>query len=266
MRPLILSIVLAATCWSADDALVQGYTDTPFLPGDRWHVHDPARPQPTIISGVAGDDGDQPGRPPSDAIVLFDGSDARKWESLTKGGPIPWIVADGVLEVVPGSGDIRTTERFGDCQLHVEWASPAPRTGKGNDQGNSGVRFFGIYEVQVFDSYHGGIYADGQAAAVYGQTPPLVNASRKPGVWQVYDILFTAPRFEGEKLTSPAFVTVFHNGVAVQNHTPILGPTRYRSRLPYVPHGPEGFLSLQEHGNPVRYRNIWVRRLAAVGE
>lgn len=264
MRPLILSVALAGACWSADDALVHGYTDTPFLPGDRWHVHDPARPQPTVISGVAGDDGDQPGRPPSDAIVLFDGRDAGKWEAL-KGGSIPWKIDGGVLETVPGTGDIRTKDAFGDCQLHVEWASPSPRTGKGNDQGNSGVRFFGIYEVQVFDSYHGGIYADGQAAAVYGQTPPLVNASRKPGVWQVYDILFTAPRFAGDKLVSPAFVTVFHNGVVVQNHTAILGPTRYRSRLPYVAHAPTGFLSLQEHGNPVRYRNIWLRPLAPPG-
>jgi hypothetical protein len=203
--------------------------------------------------------GAEPGAPPSDAIVLF-GTDLSGWRTAN-GGPPKWKVENGVLQVVPGGGDILTREEFGDCQLHVEWATPTPPHGNSQERGNSGVFLMGLYEVQVLDSFENLTYADGQAAALYGQFPPFVNASRPPGEWQAYDIVFEAPRFEGEALASPAYLTVLHNGVLVQNHRAVLGPTLHRRLAHYTPHGPAGPLKLQDHENPVRYRNVWIRRL-----
>ncbi len=161
---------------------------------------------------------------------------------------------------------IRTKQEFGDCQLHLEFATPTPPKGRDQGRGNSGVLFFGRYEIQVLDSFENLTYPDGQAAAIYGQYPPLVNASRPPGQWQSYDIVFTAPRFTEEgPLESPAYVTMFHNGVLVHNHRAPLGPMKFRGLAPYAPHGPKGPLMLQDHTNPVRYRNIWVRELASSG-
>jgi hypothetical protein len=192
-------------------------------------------------------------------MVLFDGQGLAKWISHD-GGDVKWIVADNVLEVVPKTGDIRTREDFGDCHLHIEWATPAEVKGDGQGRGNSGVFLMGMYEIQVLDSYDNVTYADGQAAAIYGQYPPLVNASRKPGEWQTYDIFFVAPRFEGERLASPAYVTVIHNGILVHHHRAFLGPTGHKIIPAYdVPHGPKGPIRLQDHGDPVRYRNIWLR-------
>ena len=236
-----------------------GFTDTPRLPGLPWRVHDRARPHPPIVTP-----GSTPGAPPSDAIVLFDGSGLGKWSQLDeRGGRAEprWPVRDGYFETAPRTGPLATRERFGDVQLHVEWAAPLPVRGSSQDRGNSGIFLMGLYEVQVLDSYDNMTYADGQAAALYGQWPPLANAARKPGEWQTYDIVFEAPRFENGKLVSPAYQTVFWNGVMVHNRRAVMGRTVYREVPRYTPHEPERPLSLQDHGNPVRYRNIWARRL-----
>jgi hypothetical protein len=238
-----------------------GYDDTPFLPGGRWRVHDGARPQPRLVSPGAAGSGTEAGRPPSDAVVLFDGTDLSGWET-TDGGEAKWKVERGHMEVAPRTGSIRTKERFGDCQLHVEWATPEEVKGEGQGRGNSGVFLMGLYEIQVLDSSGNPTYADGSAAAVYGQHPPLVNASRGPGEWQTYDIIWLAPRFEGEKLVSPARLTLLHNGVVVHAHRELIGRTGHKVVGAYSPHPPEGPLMLQDHGDPVRYRNIWYRPLA----
>ncbi len=198
---------------------------------------------------------------PSDAIVLFDGSGLSEWTSA-KGEPAQWQVRDGYMQAVKGAGDIRTVRAFGSCQLHVEWATPAPGVGSGQDRGNSGVYLMSLYEVQVLDSYNSRTYADGMAAAIYGQFPPLVNASRKPGDWQSYTIVFHAPSFDtGGALLTPARMTVLHNGVLVHDDDVLTGPTAYKARPPYRAHAGRLPISLQDHGHPVRYRNIWIREL-----
>lgn len=231
-----------------------GYDDTPFLPNSPWRVHDIKRPQPPIITPGATDS-----QPPSDAVVLFDGQDLSQW--LGRDGEAQWKVENGYMEVTR-TGNIHTKESFGDCQLHLEWAAPAEVKGNSQGRGNSGVFLMGLYEVQVLDCYDNPTYADGTAGAIYGQCPPLVNASRKPGEWQSYDIFFTAPRFEGDTLISPAYITVMYNGVLLHHHKEIMGPTQHKVAANYdKPHVAEGPLELQDHGDPVRYRNIWLRRL-----
>ncbi len=226
-----------------------------------WKVHDWNRPRPLVIEPGTPSTADKPGKPPSDATVLFDGKDLSAWASLD-GSPPKWIVKDGVMECVKDSGYVRTLQNFGDCQLHVEWAAPVPAQGESQGRGNSGVFLMGVYEVQVLDSYENKTYADGQAAAVYGQYPPLVNAARPPGQWQSYDIIFTCPRFdENGEVASPARMTVLHNGVLVQNSVSLWGGTAWMSHAGYRPHADKLPLSLQDHGNPVRFRNIWVRDL-----
>jgi hypothetical protein len=201
-----------------------------------------------------------PTPPPADATVLVGaGSDLSHWLQAN-GSPPTWPMADGVLQT--GKGMLRTKAEYGDIQLHVEFATPSQVSGSSQGRGNSGVYLAGVFEIQVLDSYENPTYADGQAAAMYGQFPPLVNASRKPGEWQSYDIAFTAPRFDaGGQLTSPAMVTVFHNGVLVHNNRAFWGPTQHRRIDPYRPSNARGALRLQDHGNPVRYRNIWVREI-----
>jgi hypothetical protein len=195
------------------------------------------------------------GGPPADAVVLFDGKDLSHWQDGDK-----WIIQDGYA--VSAKAGITTKNTFGDCQLHVEWASPMPAKGSGQERGNSGVYMMGRYEIQVLDSFQNPTYFDGQAAAIYKQRPPMVNASRKPGEWQSYDILFTVPLFdEAGKLTKPAYVTVLHNGVVVQNHTEILGATSHDKPPTYTAHSPKGPIHLQFHGDPVRFRNIWIREM-----
>jgi hypothetical protein len=198
--------------------------------------------------------------PPSDAIILFDGTDLSKW---TADSPEEqWKVSGKSMTVVPGSGSIRTKQSFGDVQLHLEWRAPRKIEGEGQDRGNSGVYLMGLYEVQVLDSYKNETYYNGQAASIYKQHIPLVNSCREPGKWQTYDIIFTAPRFNAnETLASPAYITVLHNGVLVQNHVEIKGPTEYIGRPPYRFHEEKLPLMLQEHNNPVSYRNIWIREL-----
>ncbi len=201
-------------------------------------------PEPKVV--VPGTDG----QPPSDAIVLFDGKNLSRWDGGEK-----WVVKDGVATV--NGGNIATKQSFGDCQLHVEWATPSRVEGSGQGRGNSGVFLQNRYEIQVLDSYQNPTYPEGQAGAIYGQYPPLVNASRKPGEWQTYDIFFEAPRFDDSgKLLKPGYVTVLHNNVLIQNHAQIRGETGQ-----YTPHPPKQPLGLQDHGCPVRYRNIWIREL-----
>jgi hypothetical protein len=206
-----------------------------------------------------------PGRtsadPPSDAIVLFDGKSLAAWRSAD-GSPAKWQVRDGYVEVVAGTGDIRTADSFGDSQLHIEWATPAVPKGEGQERGNSGVFLMERYEIQVLDSYENKTYYHGQAGSVYKQYAPLVNASRRPGEWQAYDIIFTAPRFDEQgKVTERARVTVLHNGVLIQNNVEIYGNTYNDRAALYIVHPMAQPLRLQDHGNPVRYRNIWIRRL-----
>lgn len=237
-----------------------GYTDTPMLPGGRWHVHDSNRPFPPVITPGTCSTQDRPGKAPSDAVVLFDGTDLSHWRSGR--GEARWAIEGGAMVARPGAGEIRSHDEFGDCQIHLEFATPNPPRGRDQDRGNSGVIIFGRYEIQVLDSYENVTYADGQAAAIYGQYPPLVNASRPPGQWQSYDIIFTAPRFKSDgSLESPAYSTVLHNGVLVHNHTAHFGPMVYRNTIPYRAHGPNGPIVLQDHGHPVRFRNIWVREI-----
>src|SRR3989442_4878136 len=198
----------------------------------KWKIHDPDRPVPPAIDSGTASTQDSPGRPPSDAVVLFDGKDLSKW-AHKDGSAAKWKVENGYFEVVPKTGYLYTREAFGDCQLHVEFAEPAPPKGESQERGNSGVFLMGLYEIQVLDSYENKTYADGQAAAVYGQYPPLVNASRPPGQWQSYDIVFHGPRFDKDgKLLQPAFVTALPNGVLVQDHVALLGPTEPKQRPP----------------------------------
>lgn len=224
----------------------------------KWAIHDLNRPQPRVV-----DPGAQKmnGSPPSDAVVLFDGRTASHWRSQN-GGPAKWKVESGYMEVVRGTGSIHSSESFGDCQLHVEWAAPVPAVGEGQNRGNSGVFLMSKYEVQVLDSYRNKTYPDGQAAAVYGQHPPLVNACLPPGQWQTYDIVFRRPRFASDgRLLAPARLTVLHNEILVQDNVTLTGPTAHKERPPYAAHPDKLPISLQDHGDPVRYRNIWVREL-----
>ncbi len=225
------------------------------LVAQQWPIHDMNRPTPPLV------DPGSAGRPPSDAIVLFGGENLSQWR-MKDGGPAKWRVEKGHVEIVPGSGDLTTVRTFGDCQLHVEWATPAVPKGEGQERGNSGVFLMGHYEVQVLDSYRNRTYADGQAAAIYGQFPPLVNASRAPGEWQEYDIVFHRPRFgQGGKLVTPARMTVFHNRVLVHDGVELVGATVHGQRATYAAHPDRLPLVLQDHGTPVRYRNIWLREL-----
>jgi 3-keto-disaccharide hydrolase len=226
-----------------------------------WPIHSTTRPQPPIVDpGPA-----LPSAPvPSDAIVLFDGRSLDAWQHADSAGrPARWKIENGYMEVAAGTGNIATKRGFGDVQLHVEWATPTEVKGEGQERGNSGVFLMGRYELQVLDTYRNTTYPDGQAGAVYGQFPPLVNASRPPGQWQTYDIIFRRPRFDAAgTLLSPARMTVLHNGVLVQDNVVLTGPTGHRERPPYAAHPDRLPLMLQDHGNPVRYRNIWLREVS----
>jgi len=248
-------VTISALALAAVPAICNAQVDT------KWKVHDPDRPVPPAIDSGTASTQDSPGRLPSDAVVLFDGKDLSKW-AHKDGSAAKWKVENGYFEVVPKTGYLYTREAFGDCQLHVEFAEPVPPKGEGQDRGNSGVFLQGLYETQVLDSYQSKTYADGQAAAIYGQYPPLVNASRPPGQWQTYDIVFHGPRFAKDgKLLRPARETVFHNGVLVQDNVELSGPTAHGKRPPYEPQPEKLPLALQDHNHPVHYRNIWIREL-----
>ena len=227
-----------------------------------WAVHDRNRPQPKLVTPGTFSSPEQPGKPPSDAVVLFDGTDLSKWEADEgEGVPTKWVVRDGAMECVPHSGYIRTREKLGDCQLHVEWAAPARVEGESQGRGNSGVFLMGLVEVQVLDDYNNPTYADGFAASVYGQNPPLANALRPPGEFQIYDIVFRRPIYKAGQELDPGYVTVFENGVLVQDHARLEGPTGHMGRSKPGPFPETGPLKLQDHGNPVRFRNVWYRPL-----
>lgn len=224
--------------------------------------HDRTRPLPPVVQPGTPGNVHAPGTAPSDAVVLFDGTDLSAWVAMD-GKPTRWIVREGAMECVPGSGYIRTRQSFGACQLHLEFATPAKAEGQSQGRGNSGV-FFGRtrYEVQVLDSFENPTYADGSCGAIYNQYPPLVNASRPPGEWQSYDILWTPPRFSPSgELLSPPRITAFHNGVLIHHNAELFGQTDWLARPPLQPHPEKLPLSLQDHGNPVQYRNVWVREL-----
>ena len=228
-------------------------------PSTQWPIHSKERPQPAVVSPPPGV---LPVQPPAGAIVLFDGTDISKWVQSRDGSPAQWVVRDGYFEVKAGTGDLRTRDGFGDVELHVEWASPNPPRGAEQGRGNSGVYLMSKYELQVLDSWENPTYADGMAAAIYGQYPPLVNAARRPGEWQSYDIVFRGPRFDSSgRLLRPATMTVRFNGVLVQDNVTLSGPTGHYSRPPYEAHADKLPILLQDHGDPVRYRNIWLKEL-----
>jgi hypothetical protein len=209
--------------------------------------------------------GEAPGQPPSDAVVLFDGKDLSNWTDV-KGQPSKWIVRDGYIESVKGAGYVRSRQEFGSCQLHIEFATPSVVKGRGQGRGNSGVFLQGMYEVQVLDSYENKTYPDGQCGALYGRSVPLVNACRRPGQWQSYDIVYHRPLFDqAGKVARKARFTVFQNGVLIQDNVELQGGTGWigpHAVTDYVPHRDKGPLELQDHDNPVRFRNIWIRELA----
>ncbi|MBI5691367.1 MAG: DUF1080 domain-containing protein [Verrucomicrobia bacterium] len=228
-----------------------GYKDTPKLPWCDWLVHDGDRPAPPrVLPGPSG----APVPPPADAVILFNGRDASAWQT-----PHDWKVEGGHL--VAGDKKFSSIERFGDLQLHLEWQSPANFKGPWSNQGNNGVFLMGLYEIQIFDSHSVKIYPDGACGAIYGQTPPLVEATRPAGEWQTYDIIFRAPRFAEGKLVAPARVTVLLNGILVQDNEPIHGETGHRKLPAYTEKVSTGPVALGGHGCPIRFRNIWVRRL-----
>jgi len=235
------------------------------IDGVMVHEEDPAKcPPPPIITPGTDSTQEVAGTAPSDAIVLFDGTDLSNWTSTKEGEATKWIVTGGILSPTKDSGMIRSTQEFGSCQLHVEFATPVPPEGEGQGRGNSGVFLMGRYEIQVLDSYDNTTYFDGQCAALYGRNKPIVNACRKPGEWQTYDIVFHRPEFKRNKVVKPATFTVFHNGVLVLDHVQLSGGTGWRGPhavTDYEPHGDTGPIELQDHGNPVLFRNIWVREL-----
>jgi 3-keto-disaccharide hydrolase len=242
-------IVASSVCALSGLALAQER-----VPGQ---VPDPKKEPPIVTPGTS------PGAPPSDAIVLFDGKDLSQWASQKDpASPAPWAVGDGVITVKPGSGAIQTRRGFGSCQLHIEFATPAEVKGDGQGRGNSGVFLMGVYELQVLDSYQNKTYFHGQAGAIYKQHAPLVNASRKPGEWQTYDVVFHAPTFDADgKLIQRATFTVLHNGVLIQDHVIVMGVTSHDKPPYYEAHPDHMPLALQDHNNPTRFRNIWIREL-----
>ena len=260
MRRVVYLVFLVLSATGARAANQDGRKSDDGL--THWKISDRSRPLPPVITPGEPGMQERPGRAPSDAIMLFDGQGLSKWDG-NKGGPAQWKVVAGALVVVPGAGDIHTKQAFGDCQLHVEWAEPDPPHGRDQGRGNSGVYLMSKYELQVLDSYENKTYADGQAGAIYAQFPPLVNACLPPGQWQTYDVIWHGPRFAPDgKLLRPARITVLQNGVLVQDNVEPTGPTDYMKRPPYAPHPEKMPLLLQDHDQPVRFRNIWIRELS----
>lgn len=244
---LVLSFVFLMGMVNAQQPLRQGEPKLTEI----WE------PEPRIVTP-----GKTAADAPSDAIVLFDGKNADAWEARNGSGPVKWKVENGIMTVAAGGGDIKTKQGFGDCQLHIEWRTPAEVKGESQGRGNSGIFLMGKYELQVLDNYNNRTYSNGQAGGIYKQLPPLVNACRPPGEWQTYDVIFTAPVFyEDGSVKSQARITVFHNGVLVQNDKALWGSTQYIGIATYDKHAAKEPIILQDHGNPVSYRNIWIRPL-----
>ncbi|KGB56816.1 hypothetical protein FG91_00609 [Sphingopyxis sp. LC81] len=261
VKHIIWAAAIAVAVTAGGPATAQekpGFKDTPMLPDGKWQVHDSDRPYPTVVTP-----GTVPGAPPSDAVVLFDGKSLDAWQAKAR----PWIVEDGAMTSIPplggrGENALISKASFGDVQLHLEFRSPNPPTHSSQDRGNSGIWFMQRYEIQILDGYQNPTYADGTVGAIYAWKPPLVNASRKPGEWQSYDIVFERPHFGPDgKLLRPAYVTAFLNGVLVQNRQPWLGSTVWRKVATYEAHGDAAPIQLQDHNSPVSFRNIWVRPL-----
>jgi hypothetical protein len=246
-------VAVSTAAGHGEDGL--GYEDTPMLPGSPWRVHDRKRPQPPSIRPGNSALAAMPATPPSDALVLFDGKDLSQWT-----GGDDSAIENGSINILKTKG-LRTKQRFGDCQLHVEWATPAKADGNNLHWGNSGVLMMDRFEIQILESRDSRIYADGNAGAIYGQYPAMVNPARKPGQWQSFDIVFAAPRFAGGQPIQPAYATVLYNGVLVQYHRRILGEVAHRALPAYASTEPTGPIQLQQHGSAVKFRNIWVRPL-----
>lgn len=256
MNRALTALFAASLTLSAFAEEKLGYDDTPMIPDTKWRVHDGTRPQPKVITPGTGSTNEKPGKAPSDAIVLFDGTNADKWAGGDNGKG--WQVADGAL--VASKQDLLSRQDFGDMHLHIEYSAPKPPKGGGQGRSNSGIFIMGQYEIQVLDSYENKTYPDGNSGAVYGQYPPLVNASLPPGEWNTFDIFFTAPKFKDDKsLETPAYVTVLHNGVVIHNRAKILGAASHRKLGTYTAHPDKGPILLQALNSGMRYRNIWVR-------
>ncbi len=256
----ILPLTLMAAGAFADGGF---YGDPPDVTHP-WAIHDMNRPQPARVEPGSFGTQDQPGKPPSDAVILFGGQpeEISKWQADKQPAePTKWEVKDGALQCVPGSGYVRTKEEFGDCQLHIEWSAPSKVEGNSQGRGNSGVFLMGQVEVQVLDNYNNPTYPDGFASSIYGINPPMANALRAPGEWQTYDIIFRRPLFKDGQEIDPGYITVFVNGVLTQDHTPLEGGGGHMRRSSPRAFPDQGPLKLQDHGNPVRYRNIWYRPL-----
>ena len=261
MKRIAWGAAIAVAVAAGNPAVAQekpGFKDTPMLPGGKWHVHDSDRPYPDVVTPAA-----VPGAAPSDAVVLFDGKTLDAWQPQAT----PWILKDGAVTSQPRAGGggenaLVSKQSFGDVQLHLEFRSPNPPTKTSQDRGNSGIWFMQRYEIQILDGYQNRTYADGTVGAIYGWKPPLVNASRKPGEWQSYDVVFERPHFGADgKLLRPAYITAFLNGVLVQNRQPWLGGTIWRKLGTYQAHADAAPIQLQDHNSPVSFRNIWVRPL-----
>jgi hypothetical protein len=264
MTPSLTTIVTMLSLASASQAANVGPSFYGDAPDEHhpWAIHDGNRPQPPVITPGTPSTQEQPGKPPSDAVILFDGSDLSKWEADNdKNEATKWVVKNGAMECVPGSGYIRTKDKFGDIQLHVEWAAPTKVEGDSQGRGNSGVFLMGMLEIQVLDNYNNPTYSDGTAGAAYGIMPPLVNALRPPGQFQNYDIIFRRPIYKDGVALDPGYVTVIENGVVVQDHTMLEGPGGHMARSKIGPFPEVGPLKFQDHGNPVRFRNVWIRPL-----
>jgi hypothetical protein len=244
----------AELIYSKDGAGTPGYKDTPIQPWSGFRTHDPDRPVPRKVEPGQLSTQEKGGTAPSDALPLFNGNGVSQWQPSDT-----WKTEKGLL--VAGKGLLTTKQEFGDCQLHLEWQAPDPPEGRAFDRGNNGILMMGMTEIQIFDSYTNKLYADGIASSVYAQTPPLVNASRKPGQWQTYDIVWFAPVYENGKLAKPARLTMLHNGVLVHHNQEIYGDTPHRGLAKYPDQRTKGPISLMGHNNPVRFRNIWIRTL-----
>ena len=254
LHPCMIAGILLGSA-SLTYAQVKGYTDTPKLPGVPWVVHDPSRPQPRVVETA----GAVSIKPPSDAIILFDGKNLDAF-TQQNGSPATWLVKDGILTV--SKNDIQTKEAFGAVQFHIEWRVPAGRKVDGQIGGNSGIFFMGFYEVQLLQSNKNPTYPDGQAGALYGQLPPLVNATSPQGEWNSYDISFEPPIYRNGSVEKPAKVTILHNGVFIQNAESYLGPTLHKKLASYpATHAESAPIRIQDHGDPIEFRNIWVRPL-----
>ena len=256
LRSIILVCILSGPVSAAEliknEKGVLGYDDTPYLGWIHYRVHDNARPRPPHVEAFPSTT-----PAPADAAVLFDGKSMEAWRANDS-----WTIKNKTL--ITGDGGLTSKEAFGSCQIHLEFKVPTEAPDKFTNRGNNGVGIMGLYEIQIFDSHpmhEDKLYADGQCAAIYAQTPPLVNACRKPGEWQSFDITFTAPVFDGKKVVTPAYVTVYHNGVLVHNQEEVRGPTVHRGIAPYKPHATKLPLTLKGHGSPVEFHNIWVRHL-----